>query len=267
MQYESTYFKIHFDKAEFYYSEVLKYTGSNPDCACDSNEVPTLILSSGGGGGSSNTYVVDVCNTNNALSVSSNTIGNETTYTICFNDEVWTKINSLSETIITSNDGSVTVVPSVDGDEITWDLSVQFPPVSDIDIHSFSGIIDIDMSNAYTDPPSTISWRSGWSTTVGNKLQEPSIVNVNNTPSLWQSNDNEFYLDNYIDQSGGEFPKPQLQLVAPYNGHPISIIVSNIDTVNNRIYFRFINDQGIVYSSTALSETRDLLSISVIINA
>jgi len=257
-----------FEKAEFYYNEVLKYTGSNPECACDDSEVPTLILASGGGGGGNNTYVVDVCNTNSALSVTSNTVGDETTYTICFDDTLWVKINSLSETVITSVDSSITVVPVVSGDIITWDLSVSSSPT--LDIHSFSGIMDIDMTNTNTNPPSSILWRSGWSTVVGNKLQEPTIVNVNNTPSLWQSNSNEFYLEGYIDQSGGEFPKPQLQIAEDFynkrNGLVINI--TKIDTSSNRIYFSFVyGSSALPISGSSISETWPFLTISVIINA
>ena len=137
-----------FDKAEFYYNEVLKYTGSSPDCACDDSSVPTLILASCGGGGvGSNTYVVDVCNTNSALSVTSNTIGDETTYTLCFDDTIWTKINALTETEITSVDGSVTVVPALNGYTKTLDLSVVFPSAAASPVHIFSGIIDMDLTN------------------------------------------------------------------------------------------------------------------------
>ncbi len=257
-----------FEKAEFYYQEVLKYTGSNPDCACDSSETPTLITASGFSGGNSNTYIVDVCSTNNALSVTSNTVGNETTYTVCFNDTVWTKINSLSETVITSADSSVVVTPTINGHTITWDLSVSSETSPSLDIHSFSGIIDIDML-PYTNPPSPI-WRAGWSTVVGNKLQEPTIVNVNNTPSAWGSRGNEFYLEGYIDEAGGEFPKPQLQIVDDLSNrrNDLAIIVTKIDTSANRIYFSFVyGGLGTPISGVALGETWQSLSISVIINA
>ena len=110
-----------FENAEFYYNEVLKFTGSSPDCACIDGDTPTLITASGGGGGSSNTYVVAVCGTNSALTVTPNTVGDETTYTVCFDDTVWTKINALTETIITSVDATVTVTPSLNGYTTTWD--------------------------------------------------------------------------------------------------------------------------------------------------
>lgn len=266
-----------FEKAEFYYNEVLKYTGSSPDCACDSNETPTLILASCGGGGNSSTYVVDVCNTNSALSVTANTIGDETTYTLCFDDTVWVKINSLTETVITSNDNSVTIVPTLNGFTKTWDLSVVFPPASAGSVHVFSGLLDIDLTNKTASP--TLSWRAGWSSVWGNKLQEPTIVNESPVFVDWSINRNCFYLEGYIDQSGGEFPKPQFQVVETLRRkittidcnteRNLEVLILQIDTSNDRIYFqlkdRFYSYQ--VVGGGLLTEQHDRITISVIINA
>ena len=266
-----------FDKAEFYYNEVLKYTGSSPDCACDDSSVPTLILASCGGGGvGSNTYVVDVCNTNSALSVTSNTIGDETTYTLCFDDTIWTKINALTETEITSVDGSVTVVPALNGYTKTWDLSVVFPSAAASPVHIFSGIIDMDLTNK-TIPP-VLTFRASWSSVWGNKLQEPTIINENPLIGDWNTNPNLFYLDGYVDQSGGEFPKPLLQVVEVLktrelaidrnDNKNLSIELVEIDTVSDRIYFQIVDSNyGTNVGGAVLSEQQDRISISVHINA
>ncbi len=269
-----------FEKAEFYYNEVLKFTGSSPDCSCDESEVPTLILASCSGGGSSNTYVVDVCNTNSALTVTSNTIGDETTYTICFDDVIWTKINALTETDITSVDSSVTIVPSLNGYTKTYDLSVAPAPVSASPVHVFSGILDIDLTNKSIPP--VLSWRAGWSSVWGNKLQEPAINNSNPIFADWNAQANCFYLDGYIDQAGGEFPKPQFQIIEVLGTNQVNseivpcrdvrdlgLDIMEIDTANDRIYFHVFDE---TYSNTAvagqiLQEIRDKISISVIINA
>ena len=272
-----------FEKAEVYYNEVLKYTGSNPECACDDSEVPTLILALGGGGGNSNTYVVDVCNTNNALSVTSNTVGDETTYTICFDDVVWTKINALSETVITSADSSIVILPVVSGSGsfpiITWDLSVVFPLVTKGKIHIFSGIIDMVLTS-FTSP--ALSWRSGWSTTWGDKLKEATLVNENIPLATWEVTPNCFYLENYINTSGfpgGQFPKPQLQIVEVYKSDQdqiscgqitnLSLEIIKLDTANDRIYFQILNSNnpGVPVSGAHLNRDYRRISISVIINA
>jgi len=96
-----------FDKAEEYYQDVLKFTGSQPDCQCsDSTEPQIITASGGGGGGTGGTYIVAACNENNALSVTSNTIGDTTTYTICFNQSLYNKLSTLTETNVISSDRS-----------------------------------------------------------------------------------------------------------------------------------------------------------------
>lgn len=256
-----------FDLAETYYQEVLTFTGSSPDCECSDSDVPTLILASGGGGGvGSNTYVVDVCNTNSALSVVSNTIGDETTYTICFDDTIWTKINALTETTVTSADGTVIIVPTILGYAQNYDLSVNTASPTASPVHSFAGILDIDMTNAASNPPSSIGWRANWSTTVGDKLQEPTIVNVHSGD--WTTTNNEFYLSDYIDQAGGEYPKPQFEIVGGEQQEGLlHLRVTDLDTINNRIYFSFFYANGNILSNLALSELSTVLGISVLINA
>lgn len=113
-----------FDKAEEYYLKVLEFTGSQPDCSCSNSDTPALILSSSGGG-AGGTFVVAVSGANNALSISSVVIGDTTTYTLLFNQTIFDKISALTETIVTSSDGSVTVTSSTpSGYSKVFDLSV-----------------------------------------------------------------------------------------------------------------------------------------------
>jgi len=252
-----------FGLAEAYYQSVLTFTGSQPDCQCSNSDVPTLIQASGVSG-SGNDYVVDVCGTNGAMTVTSNTVGSTTTYTICFDDVIWNKINALTETTLTSTGSTVTITSSTSGYVKTWNLEVTTP--ADTIVHSFIGLMDIDLSNMSVVP--LLSWRTNWSTTIGNKLKEPVIINVNGIFADWSSLDNEFYLKDYIDQAGGEYPKPQLQVV--YNGSDINYIgieITQIDTNNDRIYFRFINGNNQPYTGKALMAISRLISVSVLINA
>jgi len=263
-----------FELAETYYQKVLEFTGSQPDCACDESSEPTLILATCSGGGSGLTYVVDACNTNNAITVSSNTIGNETTYTVCFDDAIWTKINALTQVVVTSTDASVTITPTLVGYTMTYDLSVALSPATS-PVHIFSGILDIDLSNKSAIP--SLSWRASWSSVWGNKLQEPTLNNTQAIFADYQLSPNCFYLDGYVDQSGGEYPKPQLQIVEVVdsvgfgNGcddlRNFQVIVNKIDTGNNRIYFKIMNQDGYPISGAELTELYNTIAISVIINA
>lgn len=119
-----------FGKAEEYYQDVLKYTGSQPDCQCSDSSTPQIIKATcTGGGGGGNTYVVDACGTNNALVVTSNTIGSETTYTVCFNQSLFDKLSALTETNIVSSDGSIVIGTTVNGYNKEYDLSRTLPKI------------------------------------------------------------------------------------------------------------------------------------------
>ena len=99
-------------------------------------------------------------------------------------------------------------------------------------------------------------------------IKNATIVNENNTPSLWQTRNNLFYIENYVDQSGGEYPKPQLQITGTEGNDNVPIrLIQYTDATANRIYFFFKNDGDLVYSGPHLGEEFDLISISVIINA
>jgi len=259
-----------FDKAEFYYQEVLKFTGSQPDCECSDSDVPTLIQASGSGGGNNNTYIVDVCGTNSALSVTANVIGDETTYTICFDDTIWTKINALTETDIISSDASVSISDNTVGYTKTYDLSVT--PSTPVD--SFSGMLDIVFDANPVNLPVSNDWRAGWSTVVGSKLQTPTVTEANGVN--WGSSNALWYLEGYIAASGGEFPKPEFQVVGQairgsFNGKFIEARLVWIDTATDRIYFDFYDANGLAFSGPALANIvgtdKGPLSVSVIINA
>jgi hypothetical protein len=257
-------------KAETYYQEVLVYTESEPDCACSDSETPTPIVPSciGGGGGGSITYVVDACGTNNAITVTPTTLGDTTTYTVCFNQALFDKLGVLTETNIVSTDGSVGITPSTNGYNKEYDLSVT--PTA---VDSFIGLFDITMAASPSNPPASEAFRANWSTTIGTKLQEPNITNVNS--GAWGTNNNSFYFDGYIAASGGEYPKPQFQVIGQdpstsFNGKTIEVVISQIDTTNDRIYFEFVDNYGNPFAGVNLSQlvgADQVLTISVLINA
>jgi len=264
-----------FDEAEAHYNQVLLYTGSNRNCDCDASSDPTLIIPSCvSGGGSGITYVVDACGVNSAITVTGNTVGSTTTYTVCFDDNMWTKLQALTETVITSSDSSITITPVLSGYTMTWDLSVASTPAT---AHIFSGLLSIDL-NAASNPP-TLGWVANFSTVVGTKLQEPTINNTNSVNPDWSNQANCFYLDGYVNAAGGEYPKPIMQIIEQYNGKDAAIVpcshvrnlyveIMEVDTSNNRIYFKIIDkNYGVAINGRTLSELYGKIVISVIINA
>jgi hypothetical protein len=256
-----------FDKAEEYYNKVLQFTGSQPDCACADSSTPTLITASGGGG--TGTFVVDACGDNNAITVTPNTIGDTTTYTVCFNNTIFNKISALTETTVVSSDGTATITPSTSGSyNKQFDVSVNVPSI-------FSGIIDFDTSN--NSIPPVVSFRANWSSVYGGKLQEPTVINTQLLISNFNKAPNCFYLTGYIAATGGEYPKPSMQVVEFLGARqtsvdckdqrPFNVVITEIDTVNDRIYFKFVDLNGLPIAGYTILEKSDSISLSLTINA
>ena len=267
-----------FDKAEEYYNKVLLFTNSNKDCECADGTTPTIITPVCTGTGGTQTYVVDACNTNNALVVTSNVVASTTTFTVCFDDTIWTKINALTETAITSTGGTVTVTSATSGFTKTWNLEAVAVTAALLPFHNFSGIIDFNFTNKGAVP--AISFRTNWSSVVGNKLKEPTTVNTETVFSSWSSKTNCFYLSLYKNATGGEFPKPQIELteytrvgqtlanISCRDKVPYKAQIIKLDTVNDRIYFRIVSEStGSAPSGGALQNSTDFISLKVTINA
>jgi hypothetical protein len=158
----------------------------------------------------------------------------------------------------------------------TYDITITPTKVAElIPVNVFSGIIDIDLSDKTILP--VMSWRAGWSTTWGTKLQEPTINNSQGTLSAFFVAGNCFYLEGYIAASGGEFPKPQLAIAESIEGSEgnttcsdrmtVGVSVTKLDIVNDRIYFKISEGGSFSATGKTLSNQNDKISITVIINA
>lgn len=82
----------HNDKAQGYYDHILEISGCEPGCSCtdvDTVQVIPVCVVTG-------TAVVDACG-NGAISVTPNTVGDTTTYTVCFDQTLLDKLNALPD--------------------------------------------------------------------------------------------------------------------------------------------------------------------------
>lgn len=77
------------DKAKTYYDHILAVTGCEPGCSCDDEDFSVVIPVCVTGG----TAVVDACG-NGAIAVTANTVGDTTTYTVCFDQTLLDKLNA-----------------------------------------------------------------------------------------------------------------------------------------------------------------------------
>lgn len=265
-----------FEKAEGYYQDALDILDAEPDCACSDSETPTLITPSCiGGSGNGITYVVDACGTNSAMTVTSNTVGSTTTYTVCFDNTLFNKLTALEQVVITSTGATVTVTSALVGYTRTWNLEVAgtLGTVNE----TFSGILDMDFTNKSALP--TTVWQTNWDTLTGTKLQKPTINNSQALFANYQVNPNCFYLDAYVAAAGGEYPKPQFQIAEVLltgqttidcsDLRSLRVAITNLDEINDRIYFQLVDDNygGTGVPGNILTEQIDNIKISVTINA
>lgn len=93
----------HNDKAQIYYDTILKVSGCEPGCSCtdvDTVQVIPVCVIAG-------TAVVDACG-NGAITVTPNTLGNTTTYTVCFDQDLLDKLNALASPVTPLKDFTIT---------------------------------------------------------------------------------------------------------------------------------------------------------------
>jgi len=98
----------HNDKAQGYYDHILEVSGCEPGCSCtdvDTVQVIPVCVVTG-------TAVVDACG-NVAITVTPNTVGNTTTYTVCFEQTLLDRLNALFNTTLTAGT-NITITPTVD---------------------------------------------------------------------------------------------------------------------------------------------------------
>ncbi len=95
------------DKAQAYYDHILEVSGCEPGCSCSDDDVSVVIPVCVVAG----TTVVDACG-NGAITVTANTIGNTTTYTVCFQQALLDRLNALFNTTLTAGAG-ISVTPTV----------------------------------------------------------------------------------------------------------------------------------------------------------
>jgi len=106
----------HNDKAQVYYDHILAVSGCEPGCSCtdvDAVQVIPVCVVTG-------TAVVDACG-NGAITVTPNTVGSTTTYTVCFEQTLLDKLNASFNTTLTAGTDIVitpTVAPNGDIDYV-----------------------------------------------------------------------------------------------------------------------------------------------------
>jgi len=107
-----------------YYNLILDTAQIHEGCSCDGDSPTLIIPTCGAGGGSNAITVVDVCG-NGAITVSANTVGDTTTYTLCFDDDKLALLNAAENATVTAGT-NITVTPTVTAATATTPKSTQY---------------------------------------------------------------------------------------------------------------------------------------------
>jgi hypothetical protein len=120
--------------------EIMTVTQCTPDCTC-SDDSPQPIT----GLGAANITVVQ--SSGNGIEVTSNTVGNTTTYTLSLSQSVLNSITAATATSsVISSDGSVTITSVTAAGNTEYDLSVNLPAaVTPVEFMSLNLEMDYDV--------------------------------------------------------------------------------------------------------------------------
>ncbi len=261
------------DLAETFFNAVLEFTECDLTCACEDSEVPTVVLPICVGSPGS-TSVVAVCGTNTALTVTANTVGDTTTYTVCFDQVLFTKLGGLnSDYDVTSADASVAVVTTTDANDIkTFDLSVGGQTIPSI----AGQRVEITLAPSLL--PAVVVDKD---TLYGALLQKPTVASDNTGGGFgtWAPRNNCWTVSAYDDSSGGAGLdiKPSVQVTklvdqagADYDCDSwIDLVakVVNIDYAAGTMQIRFAKGDGEQVSNQALIDQFTKIEISLTLTA
>ncbi len=104
-------------------TEIQVLLNCTDDCNCG-DTAPALVTGIGGGG-SGAISIVDSCGS--PITVTPVTVGDTTTYTICFDSALVTKINASYNSVVTAGSDNVTVTPTTVGSTTTYEVAVDIP--------------------------------------------------------------------------------------------------------------------------------------------
>lgn len=130
-------------------NEIFRVTECNPDCSCSDGE-PAPVT---GIGATSNTVVAT---SGNGILVSSNVVGNTTTYTLSLSPSILSAIAAASATSsVISSDGSLTVTSTTVGANTEYDVTVTTPAITPKEFAALE--IELNFNGDIASPTLTLS--------------------------------------------------------------------------------------------------------------
>lgn len=235
-----------------YLNQIQNLADCTEDCSCKDG-APSPVYGLGGGG--SGVTVVTSCNPN-VISVTPTTVGNTTTYEICLDEDLVTKINGLKNTVVVAGDSSVTVTPSGPVGAIpTMTYSIVSNYVEP-DILSFKAKIVYDRAAPY------ITMTILDAQKYGSLFKLPTVLNTLTTATPgsanWNGSNARFYVNNFINTSTTP-PKFKVAMSFELYNNLLPLYIKPIDIAMytsggvGRIDFSLLGSSAIAGSSSPVT--------------
>jgi hypothetical protein len=227
-----------------YVSQIQALADCTSDCSCQDG-APSPVYGLGGGGTGVN-VVVSSCSP--SITTSSVTVGNTTTWTVCLDQSLVTKINGLSNTVVQAGTGvSVSSTSTVIGGIPTTTYTVNSTAVA-------SNFCAFKVNIAYS-APSAVTLAIQNAQASGNLLQAPTSATSLNYPSiLWQQQSNAFKVGGFLVTST-ILPAYKVSAILVVNSigvknYQLALNVSStVSTTNGEIYFNLYEALGAITPS------------------
>lgn len=250
--------------ATTYYDRILEISQCEPGCSCEDDK-PTLIVPvCGPSGGGGTTTIVEVCG-NGAITLSANTIGDTTTYTLCFAQALLDKLNDLFEVVLVSGDG---ISIGVSTDPITGTKTFT---ITNTSTESDKLIVQMDIDFGTSLPVFSKTAEN----IIGPGFQASTLDFLNSADfAAYAANNNEFEIKDFL--TGSDTFNPIVDSVGfillnpvPFPG-PIQIFTINVISISSAgggsIKFTINDSQGLPLTGKALNKTFDAITLVCNIN-
>lgn len=246
--------------ATIYYNKILEISECTPDCSC-TDDKPTLIIPicaiTGGAGGDT---IVDVCG-NGAISLAINIVGDTTTYTLCFDQDLLDKLNALFNTTLTQGDG-ISIVPTIDPNGNIDYLITNTNQESDKSLLT----LEIDFGTGL--PVFTILNEN----IIGSKF-DPAALDFKNSSNFsdWSKQNNEFEVKDFLVAADPFNQVLDISSTIHVSSSLVNlygvIVTTSITAGNGSIKFELVDNLGMPFSGSALNKKFDKVILTLNLNS
>lgn len=244
-----------------YFAQILDISKCAPECSC-TDDKPTVIVPICGTVGTGGDTVVVVCG-NGAITLQTVVLGNETTYTLCFDQALLDKLNALFNTTLIAGTGiSINAVINPVTGDIAYTITNPSQPTNQ---HFLRLEIDFDTPGL---PVFTILNEN----IVGTKFL-PAVLDFKNSSNslLFANQNNEFEVKEFLaaaDPFAGIIGIESVDFIIPTLAQTYAVqIMSSSTAANGSIKFTIFDFNGAPMSGSQLISVLDKVILTLNINS